>query len=171
MTQLGLLGGISAIATIIFSYLGGMLSDKFGERVGIVFGNILIGSAILVMLNVTEFVYFIGAWVLLGVGQALNGPAYSSLISKAVPEKMRGTAFGFLSSSIGILSLPSPYIGTLVWQSYGPKVPFYILLVAMILMLPVIWIKFKHPGNGKTSPDQVAIEQGSVSPVQKGDPE
>jgi len=147
-TQLGLLGGISSIATMIFIYLGGMLSDKFGERVGIVLGNILMGSAILIMLNVTEFVYFIGAWILLGVGQALNGPAYNSLISKAVPKKMRGTAFGFFSSSIGILSLPSPYIGTMIWQTYGPKVPFYIPLVILVMMLPVIWTKFKLPGNG-----------------------
>ena len=147
MTQLGVLGGISAIAAIIFSYLGGILSDKFGERVGIVSGNLLMGTAILLMLNATEFYYYIGAWILLGIGQAFNGPAYSSLISKAVPKKMRGTAFGFFSSSIGLLSLPSPYIGTLIWQNYGPKVPFYVLFVVMMLMLPIIWTKFKISGS------------------------
>ena len=159
-TQLGLLGGISSIATIIFIYLGGMLSDKFGERVGIVLGNILMGSAILIMLNVTEFVYFIGAWILLGIGQALNGPAYNSLISKAVPEKMRGTAFGFFSSSIGILSLPSPFIGTMIWQTYGPKVPFYIPLVVMVMMIPVIWTKFRFPGKGaeENTTDTMSVE-------------
>ncbi|HKZ43988.1 MAG TPA: MFS transporter [Anaerolineales bacterium] len=162
-TQLGILGGISSLATIIFIYFGGMLSDKFGERVGIVLGNILMGSAILIMLNVTEFIYFIGAWVLLGVGQALNGPAYNSLISKAVPEKMRGTAFGFFSSSIGILSLPSPFIGTMIWQTYGPKVPFYIPLVVMAMMIPVIWTKFKLPGKGgATGIPETVVEEAST---------
>lgn len=145
MTQLGTLGAISSIATMAFIYFGGMIADKFGDRVGIVFGNLLIGAAIFIMINVTTYFYFMGAWILLGVGQALVGPAYNSLISKAVPEKMRGTAFGFFSSSIGILSLPSPYIGTLLWESYGPKVPFYIPLTALLLMLPVIWIKFRLP--------------------------
>jgi MFS family permease len=163
-TQLGILGGISSLATIIFIYFGGMLSDKFGERVGIVLGNILMGSAILIMLNVTEFVYFIGAWVLLGVGQALNGPAYNSLISKAVPEKMRGTAFGFFSSSIGILSLPSPFIGTMIWQTYGPKVPFYIPLIVMIMMIPVIWTKFRLPGKdvSKETSEVAASDSSSL---------
>jgi len=162
-TQLGILGGISSLATIIFIYFGGMLSDKFGERVGIVLGNILMGSAILIMLNVTEFIYFIGAWVLLGVGQSLNGPAYNSLISKAVPEKMRGTAFGFFSSSIGILSLPSPFIGTMIWQTYGPKVPFYIPLVVMAMMIPVIWTKFKLPGKGgATGIPETVVEEAST---------
>jgi hypothetical protein len=35
-------------------------------------------------------------------------PAYQSLISKAVPEKMLGTAFGFLQTSLGVVSLPAP---------------------------------------------------------------
>ena len=36
-------------------------------------------------------------------------PAYNSLISKAVPEKVRGTAFGLFSTSLGLVSLPSPW--------------------------------------------------------------
>jgi MFS family permease len=154
MTQLGTLGAISSVATMAFIYLGGVLSDKFGERVGIVLGNILVGAALFMMVNVTAYIYFIAAWILLGIGQALAGPAYNSLISKAVPEKMRGTAFGFFSSSIGIISLPMPYIGTLLWQTFGPKVPFYVPLVALLLMLPVIWIKFRLPKVEKPhSPD------------------
>lgn len=154
MTQLGTLGAISSVATMAFIYLGGMLSDRFGERVGIVLGNILVGAALFMMVNVTAYIYFIAAWILLGIGQALAGPAYNSLISKAVPEKMRGTAFGFFSSSVGIISLPMPYIGTLLWQTFGPKVPFYVPLVALLLMLPVIWIKFRLPKVEKpNSPD------------------
>ena len=137
---------------MLFIYFGGILSDKFGERVGIVLGNIFMGSAIFIMLNVTSYGYFITAWILLGIGQALVGPAYNSLISKAVPEKMRGTAFGFFSSSIGILSLPMPYVGTLLWQNYGPKVPFYVPLVAMMMMLPVIWFKFRLPKSDEPNP-------------------
>ena len=152
MTQLGTLGAIASIATMLFIYFGGILSDKFGERVGIVLGNIFMGAAIFIMLNVTSYGYFITAWILLGIGQALVGPAYNSLISKAVPEKMRGTAFGFFSSSIGILSLPMPYVGTLLWQNYGPKVPFYVPLAAMMLMLPVIWFKFRLPKSDEPNP-------------------
>lgn len=160
MTQLGTLGAIASIATMVFIYFGGIVSDKFGERVGIVFGNILIGAAIFIMLNVTTYVYFISAWILLGIGQALSGPAYNSLISKAVPEKLRGTAFGFFSSSIGILSLPMPYIGTMLWQNFGPKVPFYVPLVSLIMMLPVIWFKFRLPKAEKpASPDGLVIAE------------
>lgn len=146
-TQLGLLGGLASIVTMAFIFVGGMLSDKAGERVGIVLGNLLIGAAIFIMLNVTAFGWFILAWGLLGMGQALVGPAYNSLISKAVPSHLRGTAFGFFSTSLGVISLPSPYIGTWMWEKFGPRVPFYVPLIAMMLMLPVTWFKFKLPKN------------------------
>jgi MFS family permease len=145
MTELGILGAIASVASMVFMVVGGTLSDKYGERVGIVLGNLLIGGAIFIMLNVQTFVLFTVAWILLGVGQALVGPAYSSLISKAVPQKLRGTAFGLFSTSLGIISLPAPYLGVLLWETFNPKVPFYIPLIAMMLMLPVVWIKFRLP--------------------------
>jgi MFS family permease len=153
MTQIGILGSVASITTMIFITLGGILSDKVGERVGIVSGNLLIGGAIYMMLNVSTFYMFIIAWALLGMGQALVGPAYNSLISKVVPQNVRGTAFGLFSTSLGLISLPSPYIGAMLWDKFGPRVPFYIPLAAMMCMLPLIWIKFKLPKtNGKTEP-------------------
>ncbi len=169
-TQLGILGAIASIATMVFIALGGMLSDKYGERVGIVSGNLLVGGALLLMLNVKTFPLFIAAWVLLGVGQALTGPAYSSLISKAVPQNIRGTAFGFFSTSLGVISLPAPYIGVMMWEKFGPRVPFYVPLVAMMLMLPVIWIKFRLPkANGTAgqsqSTDNAELVGAAMAPV------
>jgi len=166
MTQIGILGSVGSIATMVFITLGGILSDKVGERVGIVGGNLLIGGAIYMMLNVNAFYMFIIAWILLGVGQALVGPAYNSLISKAVPQNLRGTAFGLFSTSLGLISLPSPYIGAMLWDKFGPQVPFYIPLATMMCMLPVIWIKFKLPKTKETIEPAKGTEStvGSVTP-------
>ncbi len=149
MTQLGILQSIASLVTMAFMFLGGMLSDKVGERVGIVTGNLFVAGALYTMLNVSSFAMFIVAWVLLGIGQALAGPAYNSLISKAVPNNLRGTAFGFFSTSLGIFSLPAPYIGTALWERFNPQMPFYIPIVAMIAIAPIIWFKFKLPKVNK----------------------
>jgi len=164
-TELGLLSGMASVVTMAFIVFGGWLSDKAGERVGIVLGNLLIAAAIFVMLNVHSFVGLIPAWILLGIGQALAGPAYNALISKAVPNHLRGTAFGFFSTSLGVISLPAPYIGTWIWQRFGPRVPFYVPLVAMMLMLPVIWFKFKLPKNNGLSPQAEAPKKPAVESV------
>ena len=93
-------------------------------------------------------------------------PAYASLISKAVPEKLRGTAFGLFSTSLGLISLPAPWIGARLWEGVSPIFPFYVPLVAMVAMLPVMWFKFKVPsepgeGQGKEagSPAETAALQ------------
>jgi MFS family permease len=133
-----------------------------------VLGNLFIGGAIFTMINVQSFSLLIFAWILFGIGQSLVGPAYSSLISKVVPQKLRGTAFGLFSTSLGIVSLPAPYIGVLLWENFGPKVPFYVPLVVMMLMLPIIWTKFRLPKNGKEAGDDEAEKSTTSMAVAEG---
>jgi hypothetical protein len=75
-------------------------------------------------------------------------PAYQSLISKAVPDKVRGTAFGLFGTSLGLISLPAPAIGAQLWQSVSPQFPFRITAWAALLAVIPVWLKFKLP-NGK----------------------
>jgi len=84
-------------------------------------------------------------WALFGVGSALIDPACNSRISKAVPHRLRGTALGVSSTSIGIISLPALYLGAVLWERFTPQFPFYIPLVATLLLLPIMWLKFKLP--------------------------
>lgn len=150
LIQLGTLQSISAVVAMIFMSPAGWLSDKKGERVGIVggFGLISIGWA--VFLIGSNLGHFVISRIIIGVGWALIDPAYSSLISKAVPAKLRGIAFGFLSTSLGVISLPMPWIGAQLWERVSPIFPFYVPLISMVMMLPVMWIKFKlPPGAGE----------------------
>jgi MFS family permease len=84
-------------------------------------------------------------------------PAYQSLISKAVPKKVRGTAFGLFSSSLGLVSLPAPWIGGELWEKVSPRFPFMITVVVSFLSVIPAWLKFRLPkgangnGNGEAS--------------------
>jgi MFS family permease len=143
--QIGWLSSINSVATMLFLTPAGWLSDKRGERVGIVGGFALIAAAMALFLRSRAFAGFGVVWALFGVGNAMIDPAYNSLISKAVPLKLRGTAFGLFSTSIGIISLPAPYLGAMLWERFTPQFPFYIPLVATLLLLPFMWLKFKLP--------------------------
>jgi MFS family permease len=158
-TQIGWLTAISSGVTMVFMAGGGWLSDKRGERVGIVGGFSLMVLALLLFILSRTFWMFSIAWALFGLGEALIGPAYNSLISKAVPQKLRGTAFGLFSTSLGVVSLPAPYLGGLLWENFGPHVPFFVPVVATLLLLPVMWIKFKLP-KGQVTEEVVTPEAG-----------
>jgi DHA1 family multidrug resistance protein-like MFS transporter len=143
--QIGWLSSMSGLVTMALLTPSGWLSDRKGERVGIVAGFALIAGALAVFLQSRTFAGFAVVWALFGAGEALVEPAYSSLISKVVPLKLRGMAFGVFSTSIGLVSLPAPYLGAVLWERFAPQVPFYVPLVATVLLLPVMWIKFKLP--------------------------
>ena len=83
-----------------------------------------------------------------GLGVGLISPAYQSMISKAVPEKMLGTAFGFLQTSLGVVSLPAPWIGAQLWERVSPRFTFTLTAWAGLLALIPVYFKFKLPDEG-----------------------
>jgi len=140
---------------------GGWLSDKVGERVGIALGMVLMGSSLFLLINIpqgNQWLYFVG-WALAGMGMGVSTPAYQSLISKAVPQHLRGMAFGLFSTSLGIISLPAPWIGAQLWDRFSPQLPFTITAIAMFLSVVPIWLKFKLPKN------EEQLEESAVAVV------
>jgi MFS family permease len=144
-SQIGLLASFAALTTMVFMTAAGWLSDKKGERVGIVLGFALSAVGMIIFLTSRNIFGFAVAWIMYGLAHALIGPAYNALISKSVPNKLRGTAFGLFSTSIGVLSLPAPLVGSMLWNRVSPRAPFLVPLIATVLLLPVMWVKFRLP--------------------------
>jgi MFS family permease len=151
--QVGWLSSVFGIAMMAITIPAGWLADKKGERLGIALGFLLQSLALFVFLRVFTFWGYAFAWVLLGLGVGMMSPAYQSLLSKAVPEKMRGTAFGLFSTSLGLVSLPAPAIGAQLWERVGPYFPFAVTAWAGLFSILPVWLKFKLPaaGNEKLS--------------------
>lgn len=156
-SQIGWLASISSLTTMILMTPAGWLSDKKGERIGIVGGFAIIAAALAVFVNTRVFAGFALVWVLYGVGGAMIEPAYSALISKVVPEKLRGTAFGLFATSIGLVSLPAPYIGGQLWDRFGPRTPFYVPLVTTLVLIPIMWSKFKLQPSDRAVSSETAV--------------
>jgi MFS family permease len=146
--QIGWLQSIFGIFMMAITIPAGWLADKRGERLGIALGFLLQFFALLTFLRVQGFWGYAGAWALLGLGVGLMSPAYQSLISKAVPDKVRGTAFGLFNTSLGLVSLPAPAIGAQLWERVSPRFPFTLTAWAALLAILPVWLKFKLPTNG-----------------------
>ena len=98
LMQIGWLESVFAIFMIITTFPAGWLADRKGERLGIIIGFALQFVALMAFLNLSGFWGYAAAWGVFGVGVGLMSPAYQSVISKAIPEKLRGTAFGLFST-------------------------------------------------------------------------
>ena len=143
--QIGLLGSAWGVASIMGSFLGGWLTDKRSERTMLSGGFLLIAISMGVMMLSRSHAMFLVSRVLNGFGEGVLMPSYNSLISKVVPEDKRGLAFGFLGTSLGILSLPMPWIGASLWESYTPQTPFWITAAFCLVTVPIAWYKFVLP--------------------------
>jgi len=148
--QIGWLGSVFGACMMLVTIPAGWLADKKGERVGIVIGFLVEFIAMFTFLNVKGFWGYAMVWAILGLGAGMMSPAYNSLISKAVPEKLRGTAFGLFGTSVGLVSLPAPAIGAMLWERYSPKMPFYVTGLAALFSTIPAWFKFKLPKNDDT---------------------
>ncbi len=154
LTQIGLTSSIFGAFMMAMHIPGGLLADKAGERVGIALGFALVGFSLGLLVFVpagAAWLVYVG-WALAGVGVGLLSPAYASLISKAVPASLRGTAFGLFSTSLGLVSLPAPWIGGWLWAHVSPRFPFLITVVVTLLTIIPVLLKFKLPKNGNEQP-------------------
>jgi MFS family permease len=143
--QIGLLGSVFSAAMMFTPLLSGKISDRYGERVPIIGGFLLITLAFAMFLSAGAFLGFALTWVVFGVGVGLLSPAYQSLMSKVVPQNMLGVFTGLFRSSIGFISLPAPYIGAYLWERYNPRLPFVITSIAAFVTIAPVWFKFKLP--------------------------
>jgi len=143
LQQIGWLNSFFGIAMMITTIPAGWFADKFSERAAIALGFFLEFVAMLTLIKVETFMGFAGVWALFGVGVGLLSPAYQSLLSKVLPERIRGTGFGLIHASLGIFSLPAPAIGSLLWKTINPQAPFYITAIFALLTVLPAWFKFK----------------------------
>lgn len=145
LEQIGLFGSFFGGACILGNFIGGWLTDKSSERMIIAGGFVLLTAGMVTMVLANSPFGFLLSRILMGLGDGILAPAYNSLISKVVPEDKRGLAFGFFGTSLGILSLPMPWIGSQLWETFSPQTPFWITAAACALTVPIALIKFVLP--------------------------
>ena len=158
--QIGSLLSILNVTMMVMLPFGGWFADKAGERAGLAIGHLFFSGGYVLMLLGKRYAQFTVVWVLYGIGASLLSPAYNSLISKAVPEKMRGTAYGLFSTSLGLISFPAPYIGGLMWRTLGPKAPFMVPMLSSLVLAPLLWIKL---GRNQGSAEPAVAESRPAS--------
>jgi MFS family permease len=144
-SRIGLLQGLSAICTAAAMVPMGVLADRRGERYPVALGCALIGVSAALFAFGRGIVAYAVAFAIFGASGGCFTPALQSLISKAVPARLRGMAFGFLSTSLGVFSFFAPAIGGALWKSFFPALPFLVSGAVVLLAIIPAWISFRAP--------------------------
>jgi MFS family permease len=143
--QIGYLPTIGAIIAFFVTIPLGYWVDKKGENVGMGLAYFLLALHFAFPLIARNFLGLIPSALVYPFMMGLAVPASKSLISKAVPEEQRGIAFGLTLTSRGLVSLPSPYLGGLLWDRFNPRTPFLVTVIGCLGLSVLAFLKLKIP--------------------------
>ena len=80
-------------------------------------------------------------FVLYGMHKGALEPVQKSFVSELAPKDFRASGLGVFQLVTGLCALPSSFIAGLLWDQFGPSVPFLLSLVLTaisIAMLPFV---------------------------------
>jgi len=148
--QIAYLPTIGALIALFVTIPLGYWVDKRGENIGLGLAYLLLMIHLGSPLLARNFLGLIPSALVHPFMIGLAKPATQSLISKAVPEKQRGLAFGLTWTSRGVLSLPFPYLGGLLWENFSPGTPFLITVIGCLGLSVLAFWKLKMPRDKGT---------------------
>lgn len=155
--QMGMLYGSYAIGVLLATPLFGHLGDKFGCRVPMIIGVLMISLATLLFAFGDNFYYLVLARAFQGASAAASWTAGLALVAEKYHDKrvqMMGLAM--VGSTAG--SILGPMIGTWCFELGGYLLPFQIAgcFIALDISMRVFLLP-NHPANKESSADLRAL--------------
>ncbi len=121
------------------AYPAGRLADRMSHTHLIVAGLVVLISADLILAHAQGLGLVFTGVILWGLHMGLTQGLLATMVAKAAPERLRGTAFGFFNLVSGIAMLFASLLAGLLWDIYGASVTFYsgaiIAFIALVLLL------------------------------------
>jgi len=138
---LPLLWMVLHFSKVIFSLIGGDLSDKFGRKTLIFSGWIIYALVYAGFAFVTETWQTWALFIIYGMYFGLTEGVEKALVADLVSNEKRGTAYGFYNLAFSITVLPASIIFGALWTYYGASTAFlisaFISICAAVLLLSV----------------------------------
>ena len=149
--ELGIAFGAFALPYTIFQVIGGWLGDRFGPRLTLGVGGIIVCAATVLTGAVSGFLSLRLVRLLLGIGEGAAFPTATRAMSTWLPEADRGYAQGITHSfaRIGNALTPVIVVGLIALVSWRGS--FVVVGVASFVWV-LLWVWFfrddprRHPG-------------------------
>ena len=126
---------------VVFSLIGGDLSDRFGRKKLIVIGWLIYAAVY------AGFSFINAPWqcwalfIVYGVYFGLTEGVEKAFVADMVPEEKRGTAYGLYNLAFGITVFPASLFFGLLWSEFGVSAAFLtsagVSLIAVVLLLTI----------------------------------
>ena len=111
LTEVGLMLGTMTAGNIIGGFIGGILADRYGRKIMMLFGLLVSGLFSVTIIFITKFEMLFFAAAMVGLLGGLGGPASQAMMADLLPEAKRASGFGMLRVVFNLSVAIGPLIG------------------------------------------------------------
>jgi len=136
--QLGGMAVAISIASLIFALLLGRMADRYGRKklLFLIAPVSYLSSFLLIRATGPMMLYLAG--LCFGFNSIATALA-AAMASEIVPKEQMGRWIGLIGLIRGLVSIPAPLIGGLIWEHFGPQDVFvFAVLLDAAVRLPLL---------------------------------
>lgn len=128
----------TVVATLIASIPLGRLADRIGrKRVIYLLTPVWYASNLLLAFSPGPITLVLSAALL--VSYNISSGATNAMTMEIVPVEQQGRLGGLLGLFVGLVAIPAPILGGLIWREVGPMYVFLIPIVFdLLLRIPLL---------------------------------
>ena len=129
------------LSKVVWSVIGGRMSDALGPRRTIVAGWLVYAAVYGGFAAASAEWHVWALFLVYGLFFGLTEASEKSLVAAFAPAELRGSAFGWYHAVIGVSALVSSILFGVLWQSFGSATAFLVgagLALAAALLLPLV---------------------------------
>jgi len=159
LTEVGLMLGTMTAGNIVGGFIGGILADRYGRKIMMLFGLLVSGLFSIVIIFITKFemLFFVAAVV--GLLGGLSGPASQAMMVDLLPEEKRTSGFGVLRVVFNLTVAIGPLIG-----GFASDYSFNILFIGDAITSAItFFIVLKYLKETKPESPHADLKEAPVS--------
>ena len=142
--ELGLLSATVSIAWGVTQIPFGKLMDRYGRKLFFLISEAFGIVSVLGWLLSSNFEHFVLLQVPFGVSIASWVPTISAFLADNVSREGRAESMGKLQAFRGLLAFPAPYIGGLLYDTWGFRAPLFLNLLGSLLAFVLLFVLIRE---------------------------
>lgn len=143
--QLGAMISAMSVSMVLSQLPIGRWVDRYGSKPSMVISEALGIPLMLLWAFAHPWEILVASYALFGLVGSTWGPAVMTYVAARVPAEERAEAMGRLSAFRGVLAFPAPFIGSLLFERGGLKLPILTTLIGILFVMMGIIVLMKEP--------------------------